>query len=1044
MLEAQTNSDWADRIDETAAVPVVPSRRHHVSAIVVSHNGQRWLPATLRGLAAQTRAVDAVTAVDTGSQDESAETLTRALGQEALVVAPDETPFGNAVSRGFARVHDQGAQSNADASWIWLLHDDAAPAPDALEELLATADARPDAGVIGPKIVGWHDHSLLMEIGLSVTGGGRRETFLERHEHDQGQHDNVRDVLAVGSPGMLIRRDVWEGLGGFDHNLPMFRDDLDFCMRARRAGWSVVFCGNAMLYHAEAGAHGRRELHAVFDRPHMIDRLSAIHLVLIHWPLWLLPILVLRMLIGSVGRIVSFLLGRDALAAADEIAGWGLALARLGRVVESRRSLRSIATLSRARALRPYLPTAADAWRHASDVIGEVVDLATEGQQFTAGAGVRHTPTSPLRQLVGDDVEQALIDTPDVTRHNILVRWLRRPSVSAAVILIVGAFIGERALFGTGVLHGGALLPVPDRASTLWTYYFTEWHDVGLGSTLQAPPYLVVVAALSLLFGGAVSFTVTALLVLAVPLSAISAMWALKPWIQSAIVRAAAGVTYALLPAVTGAAVTGRVGTVVLATVLPWIARSWLTIISAELPSWRRIWATTLLMALATSFVPIVWVTVALFLAVVHRRIRSRITAVVVPMVGSLLLLLPWSLRLVTEPWLWINEAGRTSPFIVDRQTSALDIAVLNPGGPGTAYTAVIVACAAAIALTRKAVAPQVRSLWIGALIPFGIGMLQTFVTDTWSGPATLMAGAALILAIAFAADGLGLRLSRMSFTFNHIVVGALTIALALSTGLAWFLWLRGSSVVSREPNVAVPAFVQADLLSEERPRAVVMRRDSDGSIRYEIVSGSGPVLGDADVLPSHGASIVEQAISDLAAGRGGQEMRELAAFGIRYVVMPDNDAELESRLDAAAGLRRLAGDSSGALWESAYPTTRLRLVPSLSKEGVAVTSGDRLPPVTGTEPSVLFAQENDQGWVATLDGQILPITTSEFGTVQWSLPGTFAGSSLVITRDGGGHAVALLMQGLLVAFVVVLSLPRRRQDDPEGQSEHDFLVGEP
>ena len=1045
MLEAHTNSDWAERSDDTAAVPVVPSRRHHVSAVLVAHNGQRWLPATLRGLNAQTRPVDAFVAVDTGSTDESASTIIDMSDQSCLVSAPADTPFGIAVSRAAARVHETVERGDVDASWMWLIHDDAAPAPDALEQLLTLADARPDAGVIGPKVVGWHDHTLLMEIGVSSTGGGRRETFLERHEHDQGQHDSVKDVLAVGSAGMLIRQDVWDFLGGFDHNLPMFRDDLDFCMRARRAGWSVVFCGDAMIYHAEAGAHGRRELHAVFDRPHMMDRLSAIHLVLIHWPVWLLPLLILRMMLGTTGRVIAFLLGRDPLAAGDELAGFGLAIARVGRVVESRAALKRVASVSRAKALRPYLPTAADAWRHALDVVGEVVDLATEGQRFTSGAGVRHTPTAPLRQIEGDDVEQALIDGPDDGRSNVVIRWLKRPSVSVAVLLVIGALVGERALFGSGVLQGGALLPVPERASALWAHYVSEWHNVGFGSTLQSPPYLVVLAVISAIFGGAASFTVTVLLAFGVPCAAISAMWALRPWVASPIVRASAGLVYGLLPALVGASLTGRLGTVVLGIALPWLVRTWLTIVASDSePTWRRIWSTTLLMAVVTSFVPAVWLMTALSCAVVYRRVRQRLVGVMIPLVGSLALLLPWSLRFVTDPGVWFREAGRTTSTILDSNTSALDVVLLNPGGPGTSYFSSALVVAAVVALSRRATNVQVQVLWKFALIPFTFAILQTFAQDSWAGPATLIAGAALITATALASDGLLPRLARLSFAWRQVVVGFLLLGIATCSVFSWFGWMRGADVVSRDANTAVPAFVQAELNSPDQPRALVLRRDGEGEVRFELVTGTGPVLGDGDVVPQQLAPDIEAAVSDLAAGRGGQEMQLLSSLGVRYVVMPDVDQELEQRLDTAAGLRRLAGDSSGALWVSTYPSARVRLVPAMDREGVAIDLAQPLPPVTGTQPMLVFAQPDDGRWVATLDAEVLPKTDSDVGPIQWQLPGIFAGRSLVIARDGSGHTVGIVVQALLAGFVVLMCLPRRRDEDPEGDSERSFLVGAP
>src|SRR5262249_42271915 len=151
--------------------------------------------------------------------------------------------FGTAVATGIAALDaEQSAPAADDVStrWIWLLHDDCAPAPDALADLLAVADADPAATVIGARIRAWPRARRLLEVGVTITGTGHRETGLEPGEYDQGQHDGVRQVLSVSSAGMLVRRDQWDALGGFDGRLPLFRDDLDFGWRVAKAGGKVL------------------------------------------------------------------------------------------------------------------------------------------------------------------------------------------------------------------------------------------------------------------------------------------------------------------------------------------------------------------------------------------------------------------------------------------------------------------------------------------------------------------------------------------------------------------------------------------------------------------------------------------------------------------------------------------------------------------------------------------------------------------------------------------------------------------------------------
>ena len=201
-----------------------------VAALLVSHDGARWLPAVIDGLRAQRSPVDRVVAIDTTSRDDSPELLREAFGE--VHTAPGSTSFPAAVALGLEQVRD--------CEWVWILHDDSNPDPGALEALLAAAAADPDADILGPKLREWPSLRRLLEIGVTISGTGRRETGLERGEYDQGQHDDVHTVLAVNTAGMLVRRSVLEKLGGFDQQLPIFGNDVDFGWRAAAAGHKTI------------------------------------------------------------------------------------------------------------------------------------------------------------------------------------------------------------------------------------------------------------------------------------------------------------------------------------------------------------------------------------------------------------------------------------------------------------------------------------------------------------------------------------------------------------------------------------------------------------------------------------------------------------------------------------------------------------------------------------------------------------------------------------------------------------------------------------
>ncbi|KJY33923.1 hypothetical protein VR46_33220, partial [Streptomyces sp. NRRL S-444] len=155
----------------------------------------------------------------------------------------------------------------------------------------------------------------------------------------------------------------------------------------------------------------------------------------------------------------------------------------------------------------------------------------------------------------------------------------------------------------------------------LWRSYTDDWQPVAAGSTAGAPPYLAVLGAFATLLFGSTSAALTLLLVCSVPLAGLTAYFASRPLVDSRLLRAWAAVAYAFLPAVTGALAGGRLGTAVLAILLPLIARSAVAAFNfgsagpkggdgaaeGERAGWRPVWTYTLLLTLATAFTPVVW-----------------------------------------------------------------------------------------------------------------------------------------------------------------------------------------------------------------------------------------------------------------------------------------------------------------------------------------------------------------------------------------------------------------------------------------------------
>lgn len=1064
-------TEWFSALPPEGSEPaeVLPRRDHHVTVVLVTHDGAAWLPSVLTGLANQTRPPDAAVAIDTESSDHSLTLLRASFGVDRVVTGPSRQGFGQAVRRGLEHIgrveaFSGGAASGQVTQWVWLLHDDSAPDPTCLDALLKTADDYPSASVLGPKILGWHDRRLLLEAGVSISNSGRRLTGLERGEHDQGQHDGVRDVLSVSSAGMLVRREIWDLLGGFDPELKLFRDDLDFCWRAQRAGARVLIATDAIVHHREAATHGSRSSD-VASRPHRAERVASVHVLLAHCTALAAPFVALRLLFGSAMRSLAYLLGKDLGAARDEIVAVFVVAFHPWSLRRSRKRVKATATepASIVRHLRPQL-----AWqmRQGLEAIAGIVTTsgASSGQQTSA------LDSGPI-----DDDASFLSDQSS----GLIRRLILRPGTVLTAALGLFALVALWGLWwGGGTLQGGALLPSPGSAADLWDRYSQAWHDVGPGSTVPSAPYLMVIYPLALLLLGKAWLAVNVLLLLAMPIAGWAVYFTLRGVVASTAIRVWAGVAYALLPAMAGAISSGRIGTTMAAILLPFAVRSCVRI-SRPQGTFRRAAGTAILIAALTACVPIMWV-IAVILAIgatvigitrygrsASRMIRRIWFAVLTPV----LLLWPWSADLFLHPSLFLFEPGVTSRALSDSEVTAVDVLLLHPGGPGMTpvWLSAGLLLAGLLAFMRRDRIRAVALAWVVGLVALIIGVLQTVVLVTppdsaialrpWPGPATLLLGLSVIGAAAYAADGLRARVTRADFNLMQpigFLIALLAIAAPAGSAVLWAPVAAGE--LRKGPMSAVPAFVAADAVSPQAPRTLVLRQDSAGRVRYSLINGTGPQLGDADVAPAAAVWMpLDALVADLASGRGGDEVTGLSAYGVRYVLLAaGTSAELIPVLDGEPGLRRLSSAGGEVLWRIAGTTSRARLIAGAEQTSIGVNDGrdltaapyidQGLPDGTGAR-YLAIGTTPDPAWRAVA---ITPVTGEAVGLPAVAVEGASGWSQAFATPEGTPQVIVdfngsersrwLWIQFGVLILLIVLALPSRKKADLD--SEDDAAIG--
>ncbi|MFD8549444.1 glycosyltransferase [Streptomyces sp. NPDC059649] len=1056
-----------------AATPEFP--RHVVTAVIVSHDGARWLPDALTGLLGQERPVQNALGADTGSADHSAQLLTESLGDQrvlhlarrsgfgtavdeavrtAPVLGPDDLPYlrrpsgWDPVSRTWRdEAYDMPELPHGEpVQWLWLLHDDCAPEPDALAELLRVADASPSAVIVGPKLRSWYDRRQLLEAGVSIARSGRRWTGLDRREQDQGQHDQVRPVLSVSTAGMLIRRDVYEELGGFDRRLPLMRDDVDLCWRAQAAGHQVLVAPDAVLRHAEAAARERRPIDCVgrsVANPHRVDKAGAVYTLLTNTRGALLPYVLLRLLLGTLLRVLAYLVGKVPGQALDELAGLFGTLLRPGKILAARKRRGRPAV--DAAELRPLFPPPGATVRATVEQIAG--NLAGRAAPDVASAG-RHGAVESGPG--GDDA-----DFLEIEQFARLKRIARKPAPVLFLLLLVVSLIACRGLLGSGALTGGALLPAPGSVFDLWSTYLDSWHAVGTGDSAAAPPYLAVVAVVSSLFLGSTGFTLTLLLVCSVPLAGLTAYFASRPLVASRLLRAWGSIAYAFLPAAAGALAGGRLGTAVLAILLPLMARAAIAASGLRLPvgtrpSWRATWAFALLITFTTAFTPVVWpMAVLLGIGLLVLRLMDGSRDLIVAyglrflavILAPLVVLAPWSLSLLTHPSRFFQEVG------LDYGTgsaSVLDLIGLSPGGPKATGGVLLlgIVLAALAATLRDARQLALRTAWAVALTGLLFAALGN--GSGWTGPAVLVYGLALICAAALGAEGIRTRMASLGFGWKQPVAVLIALASVLAPLYAAVSWMISGAAgpLERRSPEQVPAFVAEESGSADRPRTLVLD-GTPGHVSYTLVRGSGARLGDADLAAEAGEDKrLGSIVANLVAGSGADQTNQLGGYAVRYVLVRSGaPREMGRVLDATPGLTRLSQEDGSALWRVDRRVSRVAIVPPQAQDGT--TAGEAAAPTAvaagpveahtkipaGPAGRVLrLADAADEGWQATLDGTPLKPVTVDGWAQGFTLPSN--GGRLDLTHENPlGHTLWLWGQGLLAVVLVVLALPGRRRE---------------
>ncbi len=667
-----------------------------------------------------------------------------------------------------------------DGEWLWLLHDDCAPEPDALSQLVDAIRRSPSIGVAGPKLVAWDDAEQLLEVGLTTSRGGRRLTDVEPGERDQGQQDHRHDVLAVGTAGLLVRRDIWDRLGGLDPAFPLFRDDIDFGWRAQLAGHRVVVVPAARVADAQASSRGLRPVDAVKGAPRRVDRTHGIQVAMAGASPFAVPLLLVWFAVGGLLRAIGLLIAKQPRRAYDELVSAWAAVLTPWRVISSRWRVRGTREVPR-RDIAQLLAPRRSAFRGFAEAC-PARWAATRSSPGCGGPRVRAVGGGGRERRAGRDPA----DQPLLTNPGVLVVALTA-AVTAAL---------ARPLIGRGTLAGGQLLSYDGSPAQAWHSYVDAWHGSGLGTDAAPAPYRAVLAGLAWLLQPLTSqptaLAVDVILIGAIPLSALTAYVAARTVLRNGWLRAWAALTWATLPTVTGALATGRLAASAVHVLLPLIVLGFARTLRRPGSSTAAFGA-GLALAVAAPFAPVLLLvgTATALVAVVLGGWARRARALLLIAVPAVLLA-PWLPSLWDEPRLLFAGPGLLVPS--GGSATPYEIALLHPGGPGATYVLLsaplllvgvaglfrrggswLLGACGALALAGLALALGLPRVEIAAGTPATAAAGLHGLLSGWSGTGIDLVAVAALIAALHGADGISDRLSRHKFGWRQLVLAPLS-----------------------------------------------------------------------------------------------------------------------------------------------------------------------------------------------------------------------------------------------------------------------------
>jgi hypothetical protein len=215
-----------------------------VSVVILNWNGYEDTIECLESLKKIDYPNYEIIIVDNASIGDDVKILQTRFGDYIHMIANDRNDgFAGGCNIGIHYILEKGTD------YILLLNNDIIVDPEFLTEMVRVAETDISTGIIGPKTYLYSDPEQFQLVWCEVNMYRGRPSFIGSGELDRGQYDNLRDVDYIQGSCFLIKRAVIDSIGLLDKTFFFSWEETDYCFRARKAGYKILYVPPAKIWH---------------------------------------------------------------------------------------------------------------------------------------------------------------------------------------------------------------------------------------------------------------------------------------------------------------------------------------------------------------------------------------------------------------------------------------------------------------------------------------------------------------------------------------------------------------------------------------------------------------------------------------------------------------------------------------------------------------------------------------------------------------------------------------------------------------------------